>query len=173
MLSSTVYSAWQHPATTRPTTFHVCKTRGCWCSFRLLMMGSMSPETCWALHKYGITNFDTLLHLVGFFCMNCTMMHGSTNIKKHHVRVCVLFYAESTFVCVGHASSTQQEHLWSMKLILKWILCYSYRAFPYIPYFNEQNPLIKIQYDRSQNTLHIRCQLLCVSAPRCHLQRVY
>jgi len=22
-------SAWQSPATTRPTTFHACKTRGC------------------------------------------------------------------------------------------------------------------------------------------------
>jgi len=30
------------------TTFHVCKTRGCQCSFRLLMMGGVSPETCWA-----------------------------------------------------------------------------------------------------------------------------
>jgi len=26
-------------------------------------------------------NFDTLLHLVGFLCMYCTMMHGSTNGK--------------------------------------------------------------------------------------------
>ena len=30
----------------RPTTVHVCKTRGCLCSFRLLMMGGVSPETC-------------------------------------------------------------------------------------------------------------------------------
>jgi len=58
--------AWQRPATTCPTTFHVCKTRGWYCSFRLLMMGGVSPETCWASYKYGITNFDTLLHLVGF-----------------------------------------------------------------------------------------------------------
>ena len=36
----------QRPATTRPTTFHVCKTRGCQCSFRLLMMGGVSPQTC-------------------------------------------------------------------------------------------------------------------------------
>jgi len=71
----------QRPATTRPTTFHVCKTRGCQCSFRLLMLGGVSPETCWATYKYGIINFDTLLHLVGFFCMNFTMMRGSTNIK--------------------------------------------------------------------------------------------
>ena len=39
---------------TRPTTFHVWKTRGCQCSFWLLMMGGVSPETCWALYKYGI-----------------------------------------------------------------------------------------------------------------------
>ena len=25
---------------------HACKTRGCWGSFRLLMMGGVSPETC-------------------------------------------------------------------------------------------------------------------------------
>jgi len=28
--------AWQRPQPTRPTTFHVWKTRGCQCSFRLL-----------------------------------------------------------------------------------------------------------------------------------------
>jgi len=34
------------------------------------MMGGVSPETCSASYKYGIINFDTLLNLVGFFCMN-------------------------------------------------------------------------------------------------------
>jgi hypothetical protein len=43
-------------------------------------MGGVSPETCWASHKCGIINFDTLLHLVGFFCVEFTMMHRSTNI---------------------------------------------------------------------------------------------
>jgi hypothetical protein len=38
--------------------------------FRLLVMGGVSPETCWATFKYGIINFHTLLHLVRFFCMN-------------------------------------------------------------------------------------------------------
>ena len=56
----------QCPATTRPTTLHVCKTRGCYCSFRLLKMVGLSPETWWASYKYEI-NFDALLHLVGFF----------------------------------------------------------------------------------------------------------
>jgi len=40
-----------------PPTFHVWKTRGCQCSFRLLMMGGVSPETCWASYKYGIMKF--------------------------------------------------------------------------------------------------------------------
>jgi len=38
----------------RATTFHVCKTRGCQCSFRLLMMGGVLPKTCWASYKYGL-----------------------------------------------------------------------------------------------------------------------
>jgi len=64
--------AWQRPPITRPTTFHLWNTRGCQCSFRLLMMGGVSPETCWASCKYGIIkNVDTLLHLVGFFFMQC------------------------------------------------------------------------------------------------------
>jgi hypothetical protein len=49
--------AWQSPPSTRPTTFHVWKTRGCQCSFRLLMMGGVSPETFWASYKYEIINF--------------------------------------------------------------------------------------------------------------------
>jgi len=48
------HCAWQRPATTRLTTFHLWKTRGCQCSFRLLMMGGVWPETCWASYKYGI-----------------------------------------------------------------------------------------------------------------------
>ena len=48
------HCAWQGPPTTRPTPFHVWKTRGCQCSFRLLMMDGVSPETCWASYKYGI-----------------------------------------------------------------------------------------------------------------------
>ena len=42
------------PTTTHPATFHIYKTRGCQCSFRLLMMGGVSPKTCWALCKYGL-----------------------------------------------------------------------------------------------------------------------
>ena len=58
----------QQPHVQQPYTV-LCKTRGCQCSFRLLMMGGVSPETCWASYKYGIINFDTLLHLVWFFAV--------------------------------------------------------------------------------------------------------
>jgi hypothetical protein len=63
MLSGT-YCAWQHPPATRPTTFYVWKTRGCQFSFRLLMMGGVSPETYWASYKYGIITF---WYIVAFF----------------------------------------------------------------------------------------------------------
>jgi len=49
--------AWQRPPTTRPTTSNGWKPRGCQCSFRPLMMGGVSPETCWASYKYGIIKF--------------------------------------------------------------------------------------------------------------------
>jgi len=35
-------------------------------------------------------------------------------------------------------------------------LCYSHCAFSYIPYFKQQNALIKAQQNISQNTLHVR-----------------
>jgi hypothetical protein len=81
-----MFWATQHPssgASSNHTSNNLprMQTRGCQCSFRPLMMGGVLPETCWASYKYAIINFDTLLHLVGFFCMTCIMMHGSTNIK--------------------------------------------------------------------------------------------
>ena len=43
-LCQTVPESFHQPHVKR--TFHVWKTRGCQCSFRLLMMGGVSPETC-------------------------------------------------------------------------------------------------------------------------------
>jgi hypothetical protein len=60
--------------------FHVWKTRGCQCSFRLLIMGGVWPETCWSSYKYGIIKFWYIVASCWNFFMNCTMMHGSTNI---------------------------------------------------------------------------------------------
>ena len=44
--------------------------------------------------------------------------------------------------------------------------------FSYIQCFNEQNVLIKAQQNTSQNTLHVRYQLLHISATWCHPQGV-
>ena len=79
--SQAQYCAWQRPPTTRPSIFHVWKTRGCQWSFRLLMMGGMSPETCWASYKYGIIKFWYVVTSCCIFFMNCTIMYGSTNVK--------------------------------------------------------------------------------------------
>ena len=69
-----LYATWQSPTTARATTFHLCKTRGCLCSLRLLMMGGVSPETCWASFKIrNNKNFETLLHLVGFFIVRIVL----------------------------------------------------------------------------------------------------
>jgi len=73
--------AWQRPPAARPTTFYVWKTRGCQCSFRLLMMGGVSPKTCWASYKYGIIKLWYIFASCWIFFMNCTVMHGSTNIN--------------------------------------------------------------------------------------------
>jgi len=69
------------PPPTRPTTFPIWKTRGCQCSFRLLMISDESPETCWASYKYGTIKLWYTVASCWIFFMNCTKMHGSTNIK--------------------------------------------------------------------------------------------
>jgi len=92
-------------------TFHLWKTRGCQCGFRLVMMGDVSPETCWASYKYGIVKFDTLLHLVGFFFMNFTMMHGSTNVKYEPVLDIYHRGDANWFIAVGEANSEISVHV--------------------------------------------------------------
>jgi hypothetical protein len=52
----------------------------CQYSFKLLMMGGVSPETCWASYKYEIKFRHTVASCWIFF-MSYTMMHRSTNIK--------------------------------------------------------------------------------------------
>jgi hypothetical protein len=54
---------------TRLTPFHIWKTRRCQCSFRLLMMGSVS-ETCWASYKYGIIKVWYTVASCWILCMN-------------------------------------------------------------------------------------------------------
>jgi len=52
-LSGTVYlTTYTNYTSKQPSTYE--KTRGCQRSFRLLMMGGVSPVTCWASYKFGI-----------------------------------------------------------------------------------------------------------------------
>jgi len=55
------------------TTFHLWKTRSCQCSFRLLIMAGVSPETCWASYKYG--TIKILIHC-------CTLLDFSLWMKS-------------------------------------------------------------------------------------------
>jgi len=76
------YCAWQRPPTTRPTTSHVWKTRGCQCSFRLLMMDGVSPETCWASYKYGIIKFWYIVASCWIFLYE---LYYDARIHEHQV----------------------------------------------------------------------------------------
>jgi len=100
--TSLEYCAWQRPPTTRPTTFHIRKTRGCQCSFRLLMMGGVSPETYWASYKYGIIKFWYIVASCWIFFINSTMMHGSTNIKFTSLLASKYFIPWPTFSIHPH-----------------------------------------------------------------------
>ena len=68
------------------------KIRACQCSFRLMMMGGVSPETCWALCKYGIIKFWYIfascwnfLYELYYDALWCITMHGLTNVKFIHI----------------------------------------------------------------------------------------
>jgi len=74
--------AGQRPPATLPTTFHVWKTRGCQCNFRLLMMGGVSPETCWASYKYGIIKF---WYIVAFCWIFLYEFYYDARIHQHQV----------------------------------------------------------------------------------------
>jgi len=46
----------------------------------------------------GIINSSTRLHLVGYFCMICSMMHGSTHIKFIKESINILLDLECSFI---------------------------------------------------------------------------
>jgi hypothetical protein len=76
------YATWKRPTTARPTTFHVWKTRGCQCNFRLLMMGNVSPETCWASYTYRI------IQILIYYCILLDFLyelHYDARIHEHPV----------------------------------------------------------------------------------------
>ena len=78
------HCAWQRPPPTRPTTFHEWKTRGCQCSFRLLMMGGVSPETWWASYKYGIIKFWYIVASCWIFLYEHGFVVNIDSCKKYN-----------------------------------------------------------------------------------------
>jgi len=132
-LSGTV-CAWQRPPTIRTKNLPRIKTRGCQCSFRLLMMGGVSPETCWASYNYGIIKFDTLLHLVGFFLwivLRCTDPRTSNSIS---VSDTIIFNKTWSFIIVRNVgyltmlSVTEIIQTYPGPTIWDWIINWIWRG---------------------------------------------
>ena len=71
----------------RPQTQHDChhdakvKPEAATAVTELLMMGGKTPETCWAVNKGQDNKLENFCILLVIY-MNCTMMHGLTNLKK-------------------------------------------------------------------------------------------
>jgi len=86
------HCAWQ-----RPATFHVWKTRGSQCSFRLLIMGGVSPETCWASYKYEIIKF---WYIVAFCWIFLYELYYDGRIHEYQVQKFLLVYCSFlTWMC--------------------------------------------------------------------------
>jgi hypothetical protein len=72
--------AWQRPPTTRPLR----KTRVCQCSFRLLIMGGVSREVCWASYKYWIIK---LWYIVASCWIFLYEFYYDSRIHEHQINV--------------------------------------------------------------------------------------
>ena len=71
------------------TLCHVWKARGCQWSFRFLMMGGVSPETCWASYKYGIIKFWYTVASRWIFLYE---LYYDARIHEHQVRLTTVPY---------------------------------------------------------------------------------
>jgi hypothetical protein len=67
--------------TARLSPRYEAKTRGCYCSYELLMMGEKTPETCWAANKRRDNKMENCCIWLVIY-LNYTMMHGLTNLKS-------------------------------------------------------------------------------------------
>jgi hypothetical protein len=107
--------AWQRPTTTRPTTFHVWKTRGCQCSFKLLMMGGVSPETCWASYKYGIINVWYTVAPCWIFLYE---LYYDARIHEHQVHIILQHF--STHFITGEIIAEMNLVSWRHYTLILW-----------------------------------------------------
>jgi hypothetical protein len=62
--------------------------------FELLMMGGVSPETCWAIKKHWNNKFYYTVASCWFFLRDYNTKHESINIKfKNDIKMCTKFFA--------------------------------------------------------------------------------
>ena len=61
--------------------------------FELLMMGGLSPETCWAIKKHWNNKFYCTVASCWLFLWIYIMMHGSMNIKYIYIYIYIYIYS--------------------------------------------------------------------------------
>ena len=77
---------WLQVETARPRTQHDChhntkvKPEAATAVIELLMMGGKTPQTCWAVNKRQDNKLKNCCNRLVIY-LNCTMMHGLTNLK--------------------------------------------------------------------------------------------
>jgi len=75
--------------------------RGCQCSFRLLMMGGVSPETCWPSYKYGIIKFWYIV------ASCCIFLHELYNCLQFFPRLVPrILWMTTIYALINHLKSS-------------------------------------------------------------------
>jgi len=73
----------------RPATINVCKTKGCNYSFKLLMVGGVSPETCWAIKKHWNNKFYYMVASCWFFLWDLSVFLSDVNFLGNILQCCL------------------------------------------------------------------------------------
>jgi hypothetical protein len=92
----------------RPATTNVCNTRGCNCSFELLMISGVSPETYWAINKHGNNKFYYTVATCWFFLWE----------TFRYIVICYIATTSVAFSSVLKRKSLFMTRISKIKLIL-------------------------------------------------------
>ena len=86
----------------------------------LLMMGGEKPETCWAVNKCQDNKLENCCIWLVIY-LNCTMMHGPTNLKFHMDMLSLTIKHEELSVFLHSLCNhlTPYTFMWS-DLIMAW-----------------------------------------------------
>ena len=99
----------QDPTTARPTTFHVCKTRGRLCSFRLLMMGGVSPETCWVSFNPLNPELNPICYLLELLGAHRFLHVSKIRVKSSTLRRLMSYIYGAPILDVSRSHTTTQH----------------------------------------------------------------